>query len=249
MPGLTFKVILVEPVYEGNVGSVARVMKNFGFRELALVNPCPLGSEARKYAMHAHDILENAIIADSLKEAAADSNLLIGTTGNPGVTTKEHVRMPPLTPAEVREKLKDKTGTVSLVFGREDKGLTNEELIQCDIVSTIPTSEDYPSLNLSHAVAVTLYELSEIYKGTILLADRTDVELLYDHLKEIIDEIDYKQHKKEKTMVMLRRIFGRAELTGREVQTLRGLLRKMQGKRREKTQQSQKDPYENIFFI
>ena len=121
---------------------------------------------------------------------------------------------------------------VSLVFGREDAGLSNEELEICDIVVNIPTSPEYPSMNLSHAVAVVLYELSDIKGGERYLADHSDVELLYEHIDEVLDDIEYKEHKENKTKLMLQRILGRAELTGREVQTLRGVLRRIQWKLR-----------------
>ncbi|MCZ7372821.1 MAG: RNA methyltransferase, partial [Candidatus Methanoperedens sp.] len=94
----------------------------------------------------------------------------------------------------------------------------------------IPTSKEYPSMNLSHAVAVVLYELSDISSGERYLADHSDIELLYGHIDEVLADIEYKEHKEGKTKLMLRRILGRAELTGREVQTLRGVLRRIQWK-------------------
>lgn len=228
MYNLDFSVVLLEPLYDGNVGSVARVMKNFGFREIVLVNPCSLGRDARLMALHAWDILEKARIVDSLASAVEESNLVIGTTSRAGKTEGEHIRMPAYPPYTVREKLRGRRGKVSLVFGREDTGLGREELIACDMILSIPTREEYPSLNLSHAVAVVLYELSDIEPGRINLARRFDLELLYKHFRDLLQDIDYKEHKREKTLLMVRRILGRAALTGREVQTLRGVLRASQ---------------------
>ncbi len=227
---LTFRIVLVNPLYSGNVGSVARVMKNFGFDELVLLNPCELDSAARIMSVHAYDIIENARIEFSLKDAVYGSNIIVGMTGVPGKTDREHVRTPALTPGKLREKLAGKSGMVSLLFGKEDEGLLNEELRMCDIIVNIPTSEVYPSMNLSHAVAVILYELSDVEGGREYLADHFDIELLYEHIDEVLDDIEYKEHKEDKTKLMLRRILGRAELTGREVQTLRGVLRRIQWK-------------------
>ncbi|KCZ70663.1 RNA methyltransferase, TrmH family, group 1 [Candidatus Methanoperedens nitroreducens] len=227
---LSFRVILVEPIYSGNVGSVARVMKNFGFNELILLNPCELDMPARLMAMHAYDLIESARIVSSLKEAIEGSNIVVGMTGLPGRTDNRHIRMPALSPRKLRDKLSGKSGVVSLLFGREDDGLRNDELELCDIIVTIPTDQEYPSMNLSHAAAVVLYELSDVGSGDTCMADRFDIELLYEHLNEVLSDIEYKEHKKDKTRLMLQRILGRAELTGREVQTLRGVLRRIQWK-------------------
>lgn len=227
---LTFRVVLLEPQHSGNIGSVARVMKNFGFKELVLLNPCDLDTPARVMAMHAYDIIENARIEFSLKDALRGSNVIVGMTGDAGKTDNRHMRMPVFTPSRLKEKLEGKSGAVSLLFGRENDGLRNEELELCDFIVNIPTSEEYPSMNLSHAAAVVLYELSDVESGETYLADHFDIELLYEHIEEVLSDIEYKEHKEDKTMLMLKRILGRAELTGREVQTLRGVLRRIQWK-------------------
>ena len=229
---LIFRVVLVEPLYSGNVGSVARVMKNFGFEELVLLNPCELDMPAQMMSVHAYDIIENARIEFTLNDALKGSNVIIGMTGLPGKTDNKHFRIPAYSPRQLKHKLEGKNGIVSLVFGREDAGLSNEELEMCDIIVNIPTSPVYPSMNLSHAVSVVLYELSNIEGGEKYLADHFDIELLYEHIYEVLDDIEYKEHKEDKTKLMLRRILGRAELTAREVQTLRGILRRIQWKLR-----------------
>jgi tRNA/rRNA methyltransferase len=230
MAQISFRVILVEPLYSGNVGSVARVMKNFGFFELVLVSPCELDMKARVMAVHAYEIIENARIEFSLRDAVRGSSIVACMTGNPGKTDNKHMRLPAVFPRRLKEKLTGKSGLISLVFGREDRGLANEELEMCDIIVNIPTNPDYPSMNLSHAVSVVLYELSDICGGATYLADHFDIELLYKHIDDVLEEIEYKEHKEDKTKLMLRRILGRAELTGREVQTLRGILRRIQWK-------------------
>ncbi len=227
---LKSRVVLVEPLYSGNVGSVARVMKNFGFGELVLLNPCELDMPTRLMSVHAYDIIENARIEFSLKDALSGSNLIVGMTGLHGKTDNKHLRMPAYSPGQLKDKLSGKSGIVSLVFGREDDGLRTEELETCDIIVNIPTSSEYPSMNLSHAVAVVLYELNDIEGGERYLADHSDIELLYEHIDEVLNDIEYREHKEDKTKLMLHRILGRAELTGREVQTLRGVLRRIQWK-------------------
>jgi len=225
---LDLKIILVEPLYQGNVGSVARAMKNFGFYDLTLVNPCELKMEARALASHAFDVLEGAKIVDTIEEALEGSDIVIATTGITGLKVDEHIRMPPYTPRELKEKFSGTNGTVAVLFGREDNGFTNEELKLSDVIVSIPTSEIYPIMNLSHAVTIILYEMSQITAGENSLADGFDLRLLYEHIDEVLDDIDYPAHKKEKTHLMFKRIFGRAQLMPREVQTLRGFLGKVQ---------------------
>ena len=227
---LDVRVVLVEPLYQGNVGSVTRVMKNFGFSDLVLVNPCKLEGEARAMSSHARDILENARIVPTLEEAIEDANIVIGTTGITGSKIYEHIRMPYYVPRELKEKIAGMSGTVAILFGREDQGFNNDEMKTCDMILTIPTSDIYPIMNISHAVGVVLYEMSDIESGDIPLADGFDLRLLHEHLGELMEDIEYPAHKKDKTMLMFKRIFGRAQLIPREVQTLRGVIGRIQRK-------------------
>lgn len=223
--GLQIRIILNEPLYEGNIGSTARILKNFGYRDLVLVNPPHLGSEARMMAQHARDLLERASICNSLEEAVAGSDLIIGTTGTRGETAGRHIRVPAYSPKQLREKLNGRAGSVSIIFGREDSGLPNDEIATCDLLVSIPTSEEYPIMNLSHAVAVVAYELCDLAVGDLPFAGRRDLDLLYAHAEGLLHALNYPVHKRQKTALMLRRILGRAELTAREVYTLRGVLK------------------------
>ncbi|MCL7411449.1 MAG: RNA methyltransferase [Methanosarcinaceae archaeon] len=227
---LDVRVVLVEPLYQGNVGSVTRVMKNFGFSDLVLVNPCKLEAEACAMSSHARDILENARIVSTLEEAVGGANIVIGTTGSTGSKIYKHIRMPYYVPRELRGKFAGMSGTVVILFGREDQGFNNDEMKACDMILTIPTSDIYPIMNLSHAVGIVLYEMSDIEAGDIPLAEGFDLELLHEHLEELMVDIDYPAHKKDKTMLMFKRIFGRAQLIPREVQTLRGVIGRIQRK-------------------
>ncbi len=224
---MRLRVVLVEPIYEGNVGSVARAMKNFGFSDLVLVRPCEIEDFGLAMASHARDLIEGAKVVESLGEAVAGANLVVGTTGVRGLSTDRHLRIPSLSPAELAERLDGTKGDVALLLGREDDGLSRDELLACDIVVTIPTSSEYPIMNLSHAAAVLFYELSQVEPGGVELARPENVARLLDHFRAALTESEYHQHKIEKTMLMLKRIFGRARLTDREVQTLHGIVRNL----------------------
>ena len=225
---MEIRTVLVEPKNEENIGAVARVLKNFGLTDLVLVNPPPLRSKAFSVASHAADLLGACTIMPTLAEAIGNAALVVGATSQSGVSSARHLRWPFFTPCELKAKLQDHQGLLALLFGREDTGLLNEELMQCDLVLRIPTSEGYPVLNLSHAVAIVLYELSTLAAtaGTITLAGLDERERLYEHLSTFLDEIEYRPHKKAKTLLMLRRILGRAELTALEVRTLHGIMSK-----------------------
>lgn len=228
---MKLRVVLVEPMYDGNVGSVARVMKNFGFHDLVLVNPCEIDDFGRAMSSHARDVLEGARVVRSLEEALFGANLVVGTTGkrleNDERHLRLHLRVPCLTPAEFKNKLDGKGGEVALLLGREDVGLTNDELMVCDMVVSIPTSEDYPIMNLSHAAAILFYELFGVKKGETKLASRESVALLLDKTRSMLHEIGYPEHKVEYIILMFRRIFGRAELTEREARTILGVIKKI----------------------
>ncbi|HTY91201.1 MAG TPA: RNA methyltransferase [Methanocella sp.] len=221
---ISIRVVLVEPQYEGNVGSVCRSMKNFGFSDLVLVRPCKLDNFAKAMASHAQDLLASALIVDTFKEAVEGANLLVATTGKPGTHFNSHVRYPFYNPKELREMLEDKSGAVALIFGREDYGLPNEIVEKCDVVAYIPTANEYPIMNLSHAASVFLYELSGFTGGNVALAGREMMDRLYGHYDEMLDSINYPAHKKDKTLMMLRRIYGRAMLNRREYYTMMGVL-------------------------
>ncbi len=220
------EIVLVEPLYEGNIGFAARVMKNFGFTRLTMVNPPVWGVEATARASHARDVLEGARIVSSLDDVITESNLLVATTGGLSKTVSHAMRMPYYTPAELREMLSPVNGRISILFGREDRGLGNDEVRRCDVICTIPTSADYPILNISHAVGVVCYELSNLPRGDYNLASRQEMDAFYDHIDRFLDLVDHFEYKRANTMTMMRRIFGRTMLTPREVTTLHGLLRR-----------------------
>ncbi|MEN6516845.1 MAG: RNA methyltransferase [Methanospirillum sp.] len=219
------QVVLVNPLYEGNVGSTARVMKNFGWTRLALVEPCRLGNEAKAMASHAQDVLGGARTV-TLDDVVAESALVVATTGEVSLSVCSPVRMPYFSPAELRGLIADVEGTVSVLFGREDRGFTNEELARAGVICTIPTSPIYPILNLSHAVGIVCYELAGLEPGTYALASPFEMECLYDHMAEFLERVDQPEHKRPVTLLLARRVLSRAKLTIREASTIHGLLRR-----------------------
>jgi tRNA/rRNA methyltransferase len=218
-------IVLIAPLYEGNVGFAARVMKNFGFTQLVLIDPCPLGDEANARASHAQDILTSAEVC-TIEDVFARSNIVVATTGAVSKSVCTPMRMPFFTPKELREHIRTLDGRISILFGRENWGLSNDEVKRSDIICTIPTDEEYPILNLSHAVGVICYELSNLPKPEYPLASPFEMGHLYRHIDRFLDEVHHPKFKRENTMIMIRRILGRANLTIREASTLHGLLRR-----------------------
>jgi TrmH family RNA methyltransferase len=218
-------IVLVQPLHEGNVGFTARVMKNFGFSDLVLVNPCPLGDLALACAMHASDVLENAR-SITMEDVYSEHQLIVAATGEVSKSVCRSMRMPYYSPREIREQIRNVNGKVAILFGRENRGLSNEEIRRCDLICTIPASQDYPILNISHAVGIVCYELADLPPGTYRLAEREEMERLYEHLDTFLDRIDHPEFKRRNTLLMARRILGRTRLTTREVSTIHGILRR-----------------------
>ncbi|HXX55021.1 MAG TPA: RNA methyltransferase [Methanoregula sp.] len=218
-------IVLVAPLYEGNVGFAARVMKNFGFTRLVLVDPCLLGDEAKARASHAQDVLAGAEVC-TIEDVFSRSSIVIATTGLVSKSVCHSMRMPFYSPKELRERIAGVDGRVSILFGRENWGLSNDEVKKSDLICTIPTAEEYPILNLSHAVGVVCYELAGLPLPSYAIASATDLGYLYRHIDRYLDAIHHPAFKRENTMILIRRILGRANLTTREASTLHGLLRR-----------------------
>jgi len=203
-------------------------MANFVFNNLYLVNPCELDDECYIRAMHAHKIIDEANFFKSFEQAVKDIDYLVATSSIESQNDKRHLRNAVLL-ENLSEKLFEIDGKIGLVFGREDYGLYNEEIAACDVMLRIPTSESYLSLNLSHAVSIVLYSLY-VERKTAQKEKRTigkiEKEKLYDFFSELLNEINYPQHKKENTEIMFKRIMGRAMPSKWEYHTLMGVLSK-----------------------
>jgi tRNA/rRNA methyltransferase len=227
-----FYIVLVEPKNPGNIGAVARAMMNFDVDKLYLVNPCELDNVCYARAMHATKILDDAKTFSCFEDAVKNLDYLVATSSIESKTDKRHLRNPLLL-EDFAEKVSDVEGKIGLIFGREDYGLFNEEIAACDIMLKIPTSESYPSLNLSHAVTIVLYSLY-LRKAYIPKRRRPmgslEKKKLYEFFGQLLEDIDYPPHKKEHTKIMFKRIMGRAMPSKWEYHTLMGVFSKSLGK-------------------
>jgi len=203
-------------------------MANFDFKNLYLINPCDFDDECYSRAMHAHKIIDDAKIFESFDNAIKNIDYLVATSSIESLNDKRHLRNAVLL-NDLSDKLKDVDGKIGLIFGREDFGLFNEEIAKCDLMLRIPTSELYLSMNLSHAVGLVLYSLY-IQRNTetkeTKKIGKVEKEKLYKFFSDILKEINYPEHKKEKTEVMFKRIMGRAIPSKWEYHTLMGVFSK-----------------------
>jgi TrmH family RNA methyltransferase len=222
------RLVLVAPLYAGNVGACARVAANFDIADIRIVAPqCEwTGEEARKYAKgSAASLLSRAREHATIKEALAGATAAVGFTRRAGQLRRATIAV---------EEIAEVTGPVALVFGREDSGLTKEELLACTHVCSFAVSEKMPSLNLSHAVAVAAARIFEAGadrpKGTRHApAPHEVLETLVGHWREaMIDAGMTKAGNPERMLAHIRRALQRAELTSRDVAIFRGYLSKTQ---------------------
>lgn len=186
-------------------------------------------------AMHASDILENAKIYDSINDVIDNSDYVIGTTSVVG--GRSNVRRLYITPKDLKTILKYKKDIVSILFGREDNGLSNEELKLCDAVLNIPSSSDYLALNLAQSVGIILYELYTSEKNVInkkYFPDRNDLIYFEEHLLRLLYRINFPKTDKEKTVLMIKRILATAGVGSREIKHIRGILSAIEKKIDEK---------------
>lgn len=223
-------VVLLEPESPGNIGSVARIMANFNFTKLILVNPqCNhLDLEAVKFAKHGIPILKKAKVAQ--KTELSKFHTVIATTSKLG--TDYNIPRSPISPEQLSKKPIFKIkNNIALLFGRESKGLFNDELNLADFIVTIPTSRKYPALNLAQSVNIILYELFKSRPSVsshIQFASKAEKDQIGKMIKNILDILDFKTPSKKKTQqVIWRRIIGKSFLTKREAFAVMGFLRKL----------------------
>lgn len=230
------RIVLVNTTHPGNIGGVARAMKNMGISDLCLVEPkCFPHPDADARASGATDILERAQVVSTLDEALADCGLIFGTSAR-----ERHIPWPLVNPRElaaIAAPLEGKT-RVAILFGREDRGLTNEELQRCHHHVHIPAVESFSSLNIAAAVQVITYELrmAQVSQqqsmrpqwGTnwdIEFAEQRELELMFEHLERTLVEIEFLDpDNPRQLMPRLRRLLQRAVPDKVEVNVLRGIL-------------------------
>ena len=225
-------VVLVDPQNPGNVGFIARVMANFGVTNLRIVGEdIRYDPQAQIFSVHAADVLEGAGVYDNLEGALEDIDAVWVSTARTG---SNHSVTRVLVPLQELPDPNSLNGKVALVFGRESTGLTNEEIAMCDLTFTIPAMKSYRSLNLSHAVAVVLYQLYTDYapkesripteQRAATFDEREQVCIFFDELVELTTIKDF---RKPIAKQVFRNLLGRAYMTGREIATLTGTVRKI----------------------
>lgn len=234
-------VVVVDARTPGNVGTIARAMKNFGFSDLYLVDPPALDPDGEAYGFAGQaraDVLPDA--TETTLEEVVETFHTVGFTAVTNEDGSSHVRFPFKTPAELADSLQGHSQQTALVFGREPTGLHNEELAKLDEICAIPADAEYPVLNLGQAATIALYELRDLALEESQLPDREpslaephERERFFDHVERFLVEIDHPAEKRAKTLRLLRRLIGRAHPTGRELVTLRGVMRRASGDRRE----------------
>ncbi len=227
------RIILVEPRGPFNIGSVVRIMKNMGLSELALVNPAEFhNQETYRASVGARDVLNKALIFTSLEEAIRDTHLVIGTTRRAGKLRRLFCSVEEL-PEKVFPVLQE--GKAAILFGREESGLTNRETDLCNILVNIPSSKDFPSLNLSHAVAVVCYKLftDAMIRHVPYISNpvsNEEVEGLLDYILSVFADIGFfSKGSPDYVISLFRRIFGRALLDEEEISNLTHIFHRLHG--------------------
>lgn len=241
------RIVLVNTTHSGNIGAVARAMKNMGVTQLVLVDPiAEIDGDAIVRASGASEILDSCTIVSSLDEAVSGCGVVIGTSAR-----GRHIPWPLCSPRECAATAKQAIGNdnrVALIFGRESRGLTNDELHKCTVHVHIPTNPDFSSLNIAAAVQVLCYEMrvaaledvsetAEVGAGKwgvkwdYELAPHDDLERFFDHLKQSLVDIGFLDPNTPKQlMTRLRRMFQRTALDTMEVSMMRGILAAVQRK-------------------
>lgn len=231
------RVVLVRTHYPGNLGATARIMCNFGLRDLVLVSPVAdvHDRNARQMSTHGEHVLDSARIVDDLGAAVSDCAVVVGTSGpTAGLYRKQTVG----TPAAVLQHLVEPLCSgahVAVVFGSEPNGLTNDEVTRCHYLINIPTADEHDSLNLAQAVAICLYELRKQWLEAAVpradvepLATFAEQERLFEQLRQALEEIHFLYGDKAAPLMhAVRHLLGKARLTTQEVKILLGLARQI----------------------
>lgn len=227
--------ILVEPSHSGNIGACARAIKNMGFEKLAIVKPRKtITEEAFHRAKSAKDILENAVIYESFDQAIEEKNLILATSARERTIPWPTFYIDEIS-EEIKGELKSEKTKSAIIFGREDNGLSNEELQKCHIHLVIPTSDEYSSLNLSHALQLVAFEIRKIFlDNNVSISEEKDLvsnsenEKLLEHLMEVLKKIDFYDPKSSKQVkTRIERLIKKIRLDKMEMGILRGFLSKI----------------------
>jgi tRNA (cytidine32/uridine32-2'-O)-methyltransferase len=231
------RIVLVNTTHPGNIGGVARAMKNMGLQRLYLVEPRDYPNEQAEWrAASAMDVLDAAVIVPTLHDAIRDCQFVVGTSAR-----NRRIPWPLLDARQCAERIgvSSDDEQVAVLFGREDRGLTNDELKLCNLHLNIPTAEAYSSLNLAMAVQIVAYELrmlsatdrpdSEVDQWDAPFASQDNMERFYSHLEETLVDIEFLDPvAPRQLMSRLRRLYSRIRLDEMELNILRGILTETQ---------------------
>jgi len=225
------RVILLEPEKSGNIGSVARSMRNFDLGDLWIVNPkTRINGEARAFAMRGLPILESAKIVTSFDQAIKDVDAVAGTSSVAARSSSNLSRVA-ITPKQLAERTSTSKGTLGIVFGRESSGLNNQEVEACDFMVTIPASREYNVLNIAVAASILFYELfhrkAANQSGRASQPAKKRLLLQFDHLAAVSD---LQPHKRRLAQRAFRNVISRSFISSREASLLVGIFRKASAK-------------------
>ena len=236
----SIKIVLVGTTHPGNIGAAARAIKTMGLRHLDLVSPKEFPSDEAIYrSKAAKDILEKASTYETLLESVKECEVVIGTSAR-----NRKVPWPVLNPKDASKEINlavKNNSKVAIVFGREDRGLTNEELGLCNLHVHIPTTEEYSSLNLAQAVQIMTYEIRMSFieienlennqEWDVELASAEQTERLIEHMDELMKELEfYDTENPRKLLMRVRRFFKRSGIDVMETNIFRGLFSTIQKK-------------------
>ncbi len=218
------RIIIVEPKNPGNLGAIARLMKNFGLKDLTVVNINRIPSEDLFRSMKGSEILSKCRMVSSLQDAIKGLDYVAGTSGVKSDSPKEVLRNY-LEPKEFVRLTSEIKGKIGIVLGREDIGLVNEELGMCDFFVHIPADDEYPILNVSSAAAILFYEMfGGGKKKKIETISRRENDRLIEKFRQSLIENNYPKHRVQKTTLLFRRVISRAILSPYEYRILMGAI-------------------------
>jgi len=244
---LSFSVVLVKPEHAGNIGSIARLMENFNFKKLVIFNPIEeiekiFSYETQGFAMHGKDILFNAEVItiqdqedhlSKFKKYLEGFDLVIATTAKG--ESYSNIRRLAIFPEDLIFPKSETPLKIAILFGKESRGLTNEEINFVDILLRIPTGFNYPTLNISHACGIVLYEIFKKIsvltigrgKNPVLYANKEDRLTLYKFIDHLIEKLKIRSHKKENVFFAFKNVFERAFMSKKELSLITGLFSKV----------------------
>ncbi len=232
------RIVLVNTSHPGNIGGVARAMKNMGLSRLYLVEPRQFPDEQANWrAASAGDVLDGAVVTSTVEEAISDCQFVVGTSAR-----ERRIPWPLLDPRQCAQRMATASGQeqVAVLFGREDRGLTNDELKLCNLHLNVPTAESYSSLNLAMAVQIVCYELrmleaqaqlpvSEDEQWDTPFATMDNMERFYTHLEQTLVDVEFLDPAAPRQLMSrLRRLYGRVRLDEMELNIMRGILTETQ---------------------